>query len=79
MACQGTADGNVLGQLWCCAKARARSDLAKPSEILSIDLGKFHHDLTTTEPWESYGIIGESLVMVPFDGLNLVNYSNLPR
>ena len=33
-SCQGTADGNVLGQSWCCAKARGalcRSDLATTS------------------------------------------------
>ena len=41
-------------------------------------LGKFHHDLTTSEPWKSWFIYGE---LSPFMAarFRLVNYYNLPR
>ena len=41
-------------------------------------LGKFHHELTTSEPWKSKLGFGESS---PFMAarFRLVNYDNLPR
>ena len=45
---------------------------------LNIELGRFDHDLATTEPWESLFFIGKSS---PFLALIQVSelYSNLPN
>ena len=44
----------------------------------AIGLGKFDHDLTTTEPWESLVFIGKSSPCMA-ELFRLVNYCNLPR